>query len=59
VAGPGAGKAALFSSISCPVSGKCATTGVMGKADESTGTAVAGYWNGSAWKYGPMLTAAA
>ena len=30
-----------------------------GKADMSTGAPIAGYWNGSAWKYGPMLPAAA
>ena len=59
VAGPGTGKAAAFEAISCPVNGKCLTTGVEGKADGSTGTAIAGYWNGSAWKYGPMLPAAA
>ncbi|TVZ03886.1 hypothetical protein EAS64_15710 [Trebonia kvetii] len=59
VAGPGAGKAAVFVSISCPVGGKCVATGLMGKADLSTATAIAGYWNGSTWKYGPMLPAAA
>ena len=59
VAGPGAGKAAAFEDVSCPVNGKCVTTGVTGKADGSTGTPIAGYWNGSAWKYGPMLPAAA
>jgi hypothetical protein len=59
VAGPGTGKAAAFEAVSCPVNGKCVTTGVEGKADDSTGTAIAGYWNGSAWKYGPMLQAAA
>jgi hypothetical protein len=59
VAGPGAGKAAIFASVSCPVNGKCVTTGLTGKADGSTGVPIAGYWNGSAWKYGPMLPAAA
>ena len=59
VAGPGAGKAAAFEAISCPVNGKCVTTGMTGKADFSTGVPIAGYWNGRAWKYGPMLPAAA
>jgi hypothetical protein len=59
VAGPGVGKAAVFADVSCPVNGKCVTTGTTGKADESTGAPIAGYWNGSAWKYGPMLTGAA
>ncbi len=59
VAGPGAGKAAVFGSVSCPVNGKCVATGLTGKADGSTATAIAGYWNGSTWKYGPMLPAAA
>ena len=58
VAGAGAGKTAVFEGISCPVNGKCVTTGAIGKADGSTGTAIAGYWNGSTWKYGPMLAAA-
>ena len=58
VAGPGAGKAAVFASVSCPASGKCVTAGTTGKVDGSTGTAIAGYWNGTAWKYGPMFTAA-
>lgn len=57
VAGPGAGKAAYFAGISCPVNGKCLTTGATGKAGGST-TAIAGYWNGSAWKYGPLFAAA-
>jgi hypothetical protein len=59
VAGPGTGKAAVFGSVSCPVTGKCVTTGLIGKANGSTGVPVAGYWNGSAWKYGPMLATAA
>ena len=59
VAGPGTGKAAAFEAVSCPVSGKCMTTGTTGEADYSTGTPIAGYWNGRAWKYGPMLPAAA
>ena len=59
VAGPGTGKAAYFAGISCPVNGKCLTTGATGKPDGSTATPIAGYWNGSAWKYGPMLPAAA
>jgi hypothetical protein len=57
VAGPGAGKAAAFEGISCPVNGKCVNTGLIGKADGSTGTPIAGYWNGRAWKYGLMLAA--
>jgi hypothetical protein len=59
VAGVGAGKAAVFASVSCPASGKCVTAGTTGKVNGSTGTPIAGYWNGSAWKYGPMLPAAA
>ena len=59
VAGAGAGKTAIFGSVSCPVNGKCVTTGLMGKADGSTGEPIVGYWNGRAWKYGPLLTAAA
>jgi hypothetical protein len=59
VAGPGTGKAAAFEAISCPVNGKCVTTGLTGKADWSTGAAIAGYWNGRGWKYGPMLSSAA
>ena len=55
VAGPGAGKAAVFEGVSCPVNGKCVATGRTGKADGSTATPIAGYWNGSTWKYGPML----
>jgi hypothetical protein len=59
VAGPGSGKVAAFEAVSCPVNGRCVTTGVMGKADGSSGAAIAGYWNGRTWKYGPMLPAAA
>lgn len=59
VAGPGAGKAAAFAAISCPVNGQCVTTGAIGKADGSTGSPVAGYWNGRTWTYGPMLRPAA
>ena len=58
VAGPGQGKAAAFEAISCPVNGKCITTGVTGKADFSVGAAIAGYWNGTTWNYGSMLPAA-
>jgi len=36
-----------------------AETGLTGKADGSTGTPIAGYWNGRTWKYGPMLRPAA
>jgi hypothetical protein len=59
VAGPGTGKTAAFEAISCPVNGRCVTTGMLGKANGSTGVPLAGYWNGRAWKYGPMLAAAA
>ena len=61
VPGPGGGKAAFFEDISCPVNGKCVTTGESGKLNTDTpeATAIAGYWNGRAWKYGPMLPAAA
>jgi hypothetical protein len=58
VAGPGAGKAAYFAGISCPVNGKCLTTGATGKANGSTATPIAGNWNGTAWKYGPLFAAA-
>jgi hypothetical protein len=58
VAGAGRGKAAVFEGISCPVNSKCLTTGATGKAGGSTATPIAGYWNGSAWKYGPMFPAA-
>jgi hypothetical protein len=58
VPGPGTGKAADFAGISCPVNGKCLTTGGTGKAGGSTATPIAGYWNGSAWKYGPLFAAA-
>jgi hypothetical protein len=59
VPGPGTGKVADFEGISCPVNGKCVTTGAVGKASGSTASPIAGYWNGSAWKYGLMLPAAA
>ena len=47
---PGTGKAAAFEAISCPVNGKCVTTGATGKADwlhghrrsPATGTAAHG-----------------
>ncbi len=58
VAGPGAGMGAYFAGISCPVNGKCLATGATGKRDESTATPIAGYWNGSAWKYGLLFAAA-
>jgi hypothetical protein len=54
VPGPGSGKAAFFEGISCPVNGRCVTTGEEGKVNGSTFTPIAGYWNGSVWKYGPM-----
>ena len=59
VAGAGTGKTAVFTGISCPVNGKCVTTGFVGKMNLSTAAPIAGYWNGSAWKYGLMLPVAA
>ena len=58
-AGPGTGKTAVFDGISCPVNGKCVTSGWVGKLDFSTAAPIAGNWNGSTWKYGPMLPVAA
>src|SRR5262249_41502870 len=61
VPGPGAGKAALFASVSCPVNGRCVATGEGGKAGNANApvSPIAGYWNGRAWTDGPMLAAAA
>jgi len=60
VPGAGAGKAALFASVSCPVNGRCVVTGETGKAGSANAavTPIAGYWNGRAWQYGPMFPAA-
>jgi hypothetical protein len=56
VPGPGAGKAVLFASVSCPVNGKCVAAGEGGKTGNASApvTPIAGYWNGHAWRYGPM-----
>jgi hypothetical protein len=59
VPSPGAGKAADFEAVSCPANGRCATTGETGDAAMTRDTPIAGYWNGSTWKYGPMLPATA
>jgi hypothetical protein len=60
VPGPGAGKAALFASLSCPVNGRCVATGESGKTGNTSApvTPIAGSWNGHAWAYGPMIPAA-
>jgi hypothetical protein len=60
VPGAGKGKAAVFTAVSCPVNGKCVATGETGKTSTSAPALLplAGYWNGSAWKYGPMFAAA-
>jgi hypothetical protein len=54
VPGPGAGKAAVFDGVSCPVGGSCVATGESSKVTGATDTAIAGYWNGRGWRLGPM-----
>jgi hypothetical protein len=54
VPGPGAGKAAAFDGVSCPVNGTCIATGETGKVSGSTESQLAGHWNGRAWQLGPM-----
>jgi hypothetical protein len=61
VPGAGKGKAAIFESVSCPVSGVCFAAGETGTMSKSAPTLVplGGYFHHTAWKYGPMFPAAA
>lgn len=54
VPGPGAGKAAVFDSVSCPVNGTCIATGETGKVSEPAESQLAGHWNGRTWQLGPI-----
>jgi hypothetical protein len=60
VPGAGKGKVAIFADVSCPVSGRCVATGETGTMSKSNPALVplAGYFNHTAWKYGPMFAAA-
>ena len=61
VPGAGTGKAAVFEGVSCPVNGKCVATGQIGTIERVQGHALAAgrVLERPAWKYGPMLPAAA
>jgi hypothetical protein len=48
--GPGAGKASVFEGVSCLSAKQCAAIGETGTTTQPSGTPLAGFWNGSAWK---------
>lgn len=50
VAGPGKGKASLFTAVACLTAKSCVAVGQVGAFSSTNGAGLSGFWNGQSWR---------